>query len=152
MGRELLDKAVVLLQQAVEHEERDEKEQALAKYITALQYLTTALKYEKNPTFKKILHAKITGYMERAEELKIELKGKSGKGKSRKGKGEQKDEADDEGEDDPEVAKLKAALSNAIVQEKPNVKWSDVAGLENAKALLLRNITRQHTYAVTIGF
>lgn len=39
-------------------------------------------------------------------------------------------------QDDPEVAKLKAAISQAIVTEKPNVKWSDVAGLEQAKSLL----------------
>jgi vacuolar protein-sorting-associated protein 4 len=31
---------------------------------------------------------------------------------------------------------LKDALSSAIVQEKPNVKWSDVAGLEQAKESL----------------
>ena len=31
---------------------------------------------------------------------------------------------------------MKDALSSAIVVEKPNVKWSDVAGLEKAKAAL----------------
>jgi vacuolar protein-sorting-associated protein 4 len=34
---------------------------------------------------------------------------------------------------DPETAKLQAALSGAIVKETPNVKWEDVAGLEQAK-------------------
>ena len=32
-----------------------------------------------------------------------------------------------------EEAKLAKALSEAIVTEKPNVKWSDVSGLEGAK-------------------
>lgn len=36
---------------------------------------------------------------------------------------------DDKGED-KEEEKLEAALNSAIVKEKPNVKWSDVAGLE----------------------
>jgi vacuolar protein-sorting-associated protein 4 len=27
-------------------------------------------------------------------------------------------------------------LADAIVSEKPNVKWDDIAGLENAKAAL----------------
>lgn len=36
-------------------------------------------------------------------------------------------------EDDDEEAKLASALSSAIVTEKPNVKWSDVSGLEGAK-------------------
>lgn len=45
-----------------------------------------------------------------------------------------KDE-DDDGQD-PETKKLRAGLSGAIVAEKPNVKWDDVAGLEGAKASL----------------
>ena len=35
--------------------------------------------------------------------------------------------------DDDDNAKLQGALSSAIVTEKPNVKWTDVAGLETAK-------------------
>ena len=31
---------------------------------------------------------------------------------------------------------MKAGLQEAIVTEKPNVKWSDVSGLENAKKAL----------------
>ena len=31
---------------------------------------------------------------------------------------------------------MKKGLTDAIVREKPNVKWSDVAGLENAKKTL----------------
>lgn len=37
---------------------------------------------------------------------------------------------------DPEVKKLRAGLTGAILSEKPNVKWDDVAGLEGAKASL----------------
>eukprot|EP00483_Globobulimina_turgida_P013147 UN13171 len=35
-----------------------------------------------------------------------------------------------------EIAKLKAALSGSVIVEKPNVSWSQVAGLEKAKSLL----------------
>jgi len=31
---------------------------------------------------------------------------------------------------------MQDALSGAIVREKPNVKWTDVAGLEQAKSSL----------------
>jgi vacuolar protein-sorting-associated protein 4 len=31
---------------------------------------------------------------------------------------------------------MNAGLKDAIVTEKPNVKWEDVAGLENAKKAL----------------
>lgn len=43
---------------------------------------------------------------------------------------------DDEDDQDPEVKKLRAGLSGAILAEKPNVKWDDVAGLDGAKASL----------------
>ncbi len=42
----------------------------------------------------------------------------------------------EEDDADPEVKKLRAGLSGAILTEKPNVKWDDVAGLEGAKASL----------------
>ena len=43
---------------------------------------------------------------------------------------------DDEDDQDPEVKKLRAGLSGAILAEKPNVRWDDVAGLDGAKASL----------------
>lgn len=44
-------------------------------------------------------------------------------------------EDDDNGED-AESKKLRSALQGAILSDKPNVKWEDVAGLENAKEAL----------------
>ena len=38
--------------------------------------------------------------------------------------------SDEDDKDNSENAKMKGALANAIVSEKPNIKWSDVAGLE----------------------
>ena len=38
--------------------------------------------------------------------------------------------------EEDEDNKLKAGLSSAILQEKPNVKWDDIAGLEGAKEAL----------------
>ena len=38
--------------------------------------------------------------------------------------------------EDKEITKLQKTLSSAIVIEKPNVKWDDVAGLDTAKELL----------------
>ncbi|XP_071729822.1 protein SUPPRESSOR OF K(+) TRANSPORT GROWTH DEFECT 1-like [Rutidosis leptorrhynchoides] len=42
----------------------------------------------------------------------------------------------DDGGAGPEKEKLRAGLNSAIVREKPNVKWNDVAGLESAKQAL----------------
>lgn len=36
-------------------------------------------------------------------------------------------------DDDDEEAKLAGALEGAIVKQSPNVKWSDISGLEGAK-------------------
>lgn len=42
----------------------------------------------------------------------------------------------DENEDDADMKKMRANLSGAILTEKPNVSWNDVAGLELAKEAL----------------
>lgn len=43
---------------------------------------------------------------------------------------------EDDDEQDPEAKKLRGALQGAILTDKPNVKWEDVAGLEGAKEAL----------------
>jgi vacuolar protein-sorting-associated protein 4 len=75
--------------------------------------------------------------MKRAEELRDyvnkqnEVGGKGGKGGN--GGTGMKKKGDGEDDVDEEKNKLRGALSGAIVTEKPNVKWEDVAGLEQAK-------------------
>lgn len=49
------------------------------------------------------------------------------------------DDDDDDSKDkkeDAETKKMREALAGAILQEKPNVKWEDIAGLEGAKEAL----------------
>jgi vacuolar protein-sorting-associated protein 4 len=43
---------------------------------------------------------------------------------------------EDEKKEDSEIKKLRGALAGAILQEKPNVHWEDIAGLESAKEAL----------------
>ena len=56
----------------------------------------------------------------------VEGDNRNAKGKAKGGKS--KDDSDD--------AQLKSALKNTIIQEKPNVHWEDIAGLEEAKKML----------------
>lgn len=49
--------------------------------------------------------------------------------------GSYRKEDDDNGED-ADAKKLRSALQGAILSDKPNVKWEDVAGLESAKEAL----------------
>lgn len=43
---------------------------------------------------------------------------------------------EDEDGEDPDSKKLRSALAGAILSDKPNVQWEDVAGLETAKEAL----------------
>ena len=45
-------------------------------------------------------------------------------------------DSDSDSGEDPEKKKMMTKLEGAIVMEKPNIKWSDVAGLEAAKESL----------------
>ena len=77
--------------------------------------------------------------MKRAEELKNALAGNVGPAAPGGGGGggaATKSRQDGEGKEDEERSKLRGALSSAIVSEKPNIKWDDVAGLEGAKEAL----------------
>lgn len=75
--------------------------------------------------------------MKRAEELSDYLKKQGELDKQGGGGGSAtKSKGDGEEEQDAEKKKLRGALSSAIVSEKPNISWDDVAGLENAKESL----------------
>ena len=100
-----------------------------------------ALKWEKNAKSKEMIRAKAGEYMERAEKLKTHLADDSKRkkpsmmganGSSTGGGGKGKEDEDG----DPESKKLRNALAGAILQDKPNVRWEDVAGLEGAKEAL----------------
>lgn len=43
---------------------------------------------------------------------------------------------DEDDDQDPESKKLRGALAGAILSDKPNIKWEDVAGLDAAKEAL----------------
>lgn len=85
--------------------------------------------------------------MKRAEELRdylnkqaeIERQGGSGGGGGAGGAGTKKRGEEDDTAD-AEKQKLRGALSGAVVTEKPNVKWDDVAGLRMAKESLKETV------------
>lgn len=88
---------------------------------------------------KDSIRSKCLQYLDRAEKLKEYLKKNHKKKPVKEGENSSKDEkkSDEESDsDDPEKKKMQNKLEGAIVMEKPNVKWSDVAGLEGAKEAL----------------
>ncbi|KAI0312883.1 AAA-domain-containing protein [Amylostereum chailletii] len=140
-----LDRAIEIVQRAIDEDTKQNYPEAYKQYQNALDYFMLALKYEKNEKSKQLIKSKVVEYIGRAEMLKEHLS-HTGEKRARSaigahgmsnggpgGGGAKKDEDEDQ---DPEVKKLRAGLTNAIVVDKPNVRWDDVAGLEAAKESL----------------
>ncbi|KAL4068967.1 AAA-domain-containing protein [Scleroderma citrinum] len=141
-GHTNLDKAIEIVQRAIDDDIKQNYAEAYKQYMNSLDYFMLAQKYEKNEKSKVLIRGKIEEYLSRAETLKKHIQAQeeqksrsiSANGTVAGVRGKGKDGGGDE--DDPELKKLRAGLSNAILSEKPNVKWDDVAGLEGAKASL----------------
>ncbi|KAN0101862.1 vacuolar protein sorting-associated protein-like protein VPS4 [Hyaloscypha variabilis] len=140
---DFLGRAIDVVKKAIEADTAAEYEKAYQLYYQSLELFMLALKWEKNAKSKEMIRAKAGEYMERAEKLKQHLADADGKHKkpgmvgangSTTGGGGKGKEGDDEV--DPESKKLRNALAGAILQDKPNVRWEDVAGLEGAKEAL----------------
>ncbi|KAG8937243.1 Vacuolar protein sorting-associated protein 4 [Tulasnella sp. 419] len=141
-----LDRAIEIVQKAIDEDVNQNYAEAYRQYQNSLDYFMMALKYEKNENLKGLIRSKVNEYLGRAEKLKEHLSsqeekrarnaiGANGKETSGSGGSGKRKDADDE-DQDPEVKKLRAGLSSAILSERPNVKWDDVAGLEGAKESL----------------
>ncbi|XP_068092883.1 vacuolar protein sorting-associated protein 4B [Hyperolius riggenbachi] len=138
-----LQKAIDLASKASVEDKAGNYEEALRLYQAAVQYFLHVVKYDtQGEKAKQSIRAKCIEYLDRAEQLKAYLKKKEkappkpvkeGAPRPADDKGNESDEGDSE---DPEKKKMQSQLQGAIVMEKPNVKWSDVAGLEGAKEAL----------------
>ncbi|XP_072013912.1 LOW QUALITY PROTEIN: vacuolar protein sorting-associated protein 4-like [Amphiura filiformis] len=146
MSSEKMTKAIQLVTKATEEDKAENYEEALRLYEHGVEYFLHCIKYETpGEKAKENILAKCQTYLERAEKLKQYMdKKKKRRGKkpqksseSSNNKGKSKGgDSDSDSEEDPEKKKLSSQLQSAIVVEKPNVKWSDVAGLEGAKEAL----------------
>ncbi|KAF2501394.1 vacuolar protein sorting-associated protein-like protein VPS4 [Lophium mytilinum] len=143
---DFLGRAIESVKKAIETDTAGEYEKAYQMYYSSLELFMLALKWEKNNKSKEMIRAKVAEYMARAEKLKKHLEendkgnrkkpsavGANGKVTSGSGKGKGDDEDE---EQDPESKKLRNALQGAVLSEKPNIKWEDVAGLDAAKEAL----------------
>ncbi|PWA73259.1 AAA+ ATPase domain-containing protein [Artemisia annua] len=137
------EQAIVYVKQAVEEDTAGNYAKAFSLYMNALEYFKTHLKYEKNPKLKEAITQKFTDYLRRAEEIRAVLEGGEGgkpagnggdTGVATRPKSNKKNGDGDS--DDAEQNKLRSGLDSAIIREKPNVKWNDVAGLQGAKQAL----------------
>ncbi|KAG8529103.1 Vacuolar protein sorting-associated protein 4 [Bacidia gigantensis] len=142
-----VDRAIATVKTAIEADSSADYERAYQLYYQALELFMLALKWTKEPSQKALIRSKVAEYMERAEKLKQHLSaqdnkkkpaavGSNGKVSGGGGKGANGGEDGDEGGIDADSKKLRGALQGAILTDKPDVKWEDVAGLEGAKEAL----------------
>lgn len=133
MASKFISKGVETIQEAVNADNNGDLSTARTLYTNGIKLLMTGKKYEKNDRAKEAITQKIRNYLKRAEEIDELLKNPVKEKKKKKQKTGGDGGSDEE---DEEENALKKSLGQAIVMERPNVKWSDVAGLETAKALL----------------
>ncbi|KAM4687783.1 vacuolar protein sorting-associated protein 4B [Discoglossus pictus] len=137
-----LQKAIDLASKASQEDKAGNYEEALRLYQHSVQYFLHVVKYDtQGEKAKQSIRAKCIEYLDRAEKLKEYLKKKEKTPVKPVKEGapprDDKGNESDEGESgDPEKKKLQSQLQGAIVMEKPNVNWNDVAGLEGAKEAL----------------
>uniref|UniRef100_A0A3B5K316 vesicle-fusing ATPase n=1 Tax=Takifugu rubripes TaxID=31033 RepID=A0A3B5K316_TAKRU len=134
----LTEKAIAVAQKAAQEDQEGRYEEAIRSYQHAVKYFLHIVKREpQGKDGNQRIREKCKQYLDRAEELQEYLKNKEvlhANTHARPGGADRQNESD-EG-DDPEKKKFQNQLSGAIVMEKPNIKWSDVAGLEGAKEAL----------------
>lgn len=134
MENNFTSRGIEIAKGAVAADRNKDYDTAIRLYRNAGDTLVMAMKYEQNTEMRKTIEERIKGYIERGEDLKAALDGDSGGnggsgGAIAKKKGKDEDNNDKSNEDE----KMKSGLLGNLLAEKPNVKWDDVAGLEQAK-------------------
>ena len=140
MSTNFRDRAIAEVQKAIQADHNKEYQKAFDLYMSSMELWVKALKWEKNKALKATMQEKMATYLDRAEKLKQFLQSEAdnanGGGKSLMGvNGSSTSKAKSTPEDD-DNKKLRNALAGAILQERPDVRWEDIAGLEGAKETL----------------
>ncbi|PVF92992.1 AAA-domain-containing protein [Serendipita vermifera] len=139
-----LDRAIEIVQKAIDEDLNQNYHEAYKQYQNALDYFLLALKFEKNYQLKVLIRIKMDEYLTRAEKLKAHLWRIQHPGVSMPGvysiynagspsysgynTGYIKETSRDE--------YIRDFVTRSILQPSPNVKWNDVAGLDDVKETL----------------
>ncbi len=118
---------------AIAYESAGKFHEAINKYEQASEILIQFLKFNKNPIMRQQVQNSVEEYINHAKGLKMKVSGRSpsrsGSGKPSEGK------TQGEGVSEEEQGLLDL-MSDTIVTESPNVRWIEIAGLENCKQSL----------------
>lgn len=122
-------------QKAYEQDKAGNYKSAHQNYLKAAEVLQQLIGFTSNPQLKNMYYIKAKEYLARASELKDQGLQRVDSGGRKKGSKKRSKKSSDS-EADEEEDELEEAISEIIIVEKPNVKMSQVAGLEEAKRAL----------------
>ncbi len=121
-------------QKAYDQDQAGNYKSAFQNYLKAAEILQQLISFTSNPQLKNMYYIKSKEYLARAKELKDQ--GMQPADTSRKRRSSRKSSGGDSSDSDEEKDELEEAIDEIIIVEKPNVKMSNVAGLEEAKRAL----------------
>ena len=145
---DFLGRAISTVKKAIDADNEQDYAKAFQLYTSSIELFLLAAKWEKNAKSKDMIRGKAAEYMDRAEKLKVFLAEAEAKANGKNGgtgkvnaagggvPGGRKEKDGGGGALDEDAEKLRGALASIVISEKPNVKWEDVAGLEDAKETL----------------
>lgn len=146
--QEVQARALALLQGGKNKYNAGQREQGYKEFVEGIELLVRLSRYMKdNASAVDIINRKIKEYMDEAKKMKELMASGGGNvgaatgnsssgGDFGKSSGPSSEGDNKKNSGDKENDKFRDALSQAIVKEKPNVKWEDVAGLDQAKQTL----------------
>lgn len=123
-------KGLTTIETAISHDNEKQYQEAFNYYVQGVGQLMVAIKYEKNKNIKTTLLIKISGYIDRAEQLK---------GMKQKPPSPTSETVPVSNQTEEEV-KEDAIDKTKIDGEDIQVTWDDVVGLISTKALLYDTI------------
>ncbi|KAJ2454090.1 Vacuolar protein sorting-associated protein 4B [Coemansia sp. RSA 2336] len=133
--------AIDIINKGAAEDKAGNYEDAYTHYKNGIEWFLMAIKYEKKEKQRETLRRKLIDYIDRAEQLKEHIKKTREKQRAcaeeSNGTAVDGKKKDKEGTGmDSETKKLRQGLEGAILMEKPDVHWEDVAGLDGAKESL----------------
>lgn len=129
MSSELFNLAKENARIATELDRAGRSREAVPYYMTAAENLQRLIKFTKDENVKKLYYDRAKEYLNRIDAIQQNKGRISSGGDDKKSKGK-----------DGEDGELSGEISGAIVREKPNVKWDDVANLVEAKKALRESV------------
>lgn len=133
---ECVNKGNDLTHQAVAFDEQQDYHKAFQKYMLAFDYYQMASERAPTPNMREMIRSKIRDFIERAEQIKEILDQK----KKNACAAAKKVASGDAPTDGGEFANFEKMLASTILNERPDLKLEQVAGLEEAKNALMEAV------------